>query len=204
MKKVLSLYPIIIGVLFLAFSFVFIRRVPEVNQGVVDRLVPMYQNRPVSQTISPQHDGLNVIMIFLKNRSLINTDKIIFTLSENEKVIRTIELSGSNIGDGDTVRFQFDPIPDSAGHTYSLRLEAPATQVSQTPIEVGFSNTDTYTLGSSPEPGDMSFQLFYKPVNKAAYISELATIFVSRLTPLYGISVLISLFVCFRLVKLLK
>lgn len=210
MKKLLSPVHVVLGYIFATIlllgisSFVLMRRVPEVNQGVVNRLVPLYKTAPVTQTITPVHDGLNVVVIFLKNRSILNNDKLVFTLSQNNQTVRTIELSGSNVGDGETVRFQFEPIIDSGSKTYEIKLVAPDTQEPKTPIEIGFSNLDEYKFGSASQVGDMSFQLFYKPVNKPVLIAELQAVFLSRLNPLFVISLGLSFIGCLWLAKLLK
>lgn len=160
-----------------ASTFFGLRRVPDSAQMQSDKLQPVYNDQPVSQTITPVNNGLNTVVIYLKNARLLNTDPLLFSLSDSGgRILRDIHISGRNIGDGETVRFQFPPLPDSAGRTYTLLLQAPDTAFDEPLIEVGFSSSDVYPGGQSGLPGetgDMSFQLFYRPGNYAALASEL-------------------------------
>lgn len=203
--KIIILYVLAICSIWTVCTFILTRRIPEVNQAVVDRLVPIYKDNSVTQTIAPTHNGLNVVVIFLKNRSIQNNDKFLFTLTNQEnESMRSIQISGSNIGDGDTVRFQFEPLVDSANKKFVISLSTPDTSPPKTPIEVGFSNGDTYPLGIASDMGDMSFQLFYSPVDKRGLMFELWSMFTAKINGRLVWIVGVSIFVCSRLLKLIK
>ena len=154
-----------------------LRRVPDSAQYTTQKTLPLYAGQPLAQTIIPRHDGLNTVLIYLKNPALANIDPVDFELkSTSGQVLRTIPLSGRNIGDGDTVRFQFPPVSPSAGITFIIQLSAPQTLPGSVPVAVGFSHMDSYPAGQSlqtGEAGDMSFQLFYFPQNKILLLGEM-------------------------------
>lgn len=180
------IYLISLLIILLLATFFGLRRIPDSAQRQNNRLVPIYLNAPIIQTITPNHNGLNLVMVFLRNQSLLNTDKLIFSLSSNNNVqLRKLEISGRNIGDGENIRFQFPPLSTSENQTYLLKLEAPETRIGQNKIEAGFSNQDVYLLGSSPvQPGDLTFELYYRPQSPTKIIYEVAGLFIQKITPL--------------------
>lgn len=195
------LYISTVLVLVLLISVIGIRRVSDISQFSGDRLVPIYSNTPATQSFISNHNGLNTILISLKNRSVTNNKKFEFTLIENNNDIRKISLNGSNIGDGDNVRFQFHPITDSKGKTFIIKLTAPDTNQGEVPIEVSFSNTDTYIHGSSLDPnqeGDFAFQTYYKPQSIYLSIQQMVSRWISlfvNVKTILGIVVVSLLFV---------
>lgn len=176
-------------------SFLFIRRVPDLIQVQTDRLVPIYSKKPLDQSFISNFNGLNSISIYLKNRSLLNTQPLIFNLHDaSGDLVREINISGRNIGDGESVRFQFEPISDSMKKKYLLHLSAPLTLQNDVPIEAGFSNSDTYMFGSSDlayEPGDLSFQTYYRPQNRVEQLSGIIQHWQNLLSWRFLISILI-------------
>ena len=93
--------------------------------------------------ISPKKN-LNSIVLKLKNitiRSSVgrNTKPIYFKLLENQKIIRQIQISGSNIIEDFDVRFAFLAIEDSENKTFNVILSSPETSKNE---EIGI-NTDT-------------------------------------------------------------
>lgn len=164
---------------FIAFGILLslgVRRLPDVSQPQVKKEVWIYKGHEVSQTIRPLHDGFNVVHIYLRNVSLRNQDRFVFTVSDSGgTVIRKIDLTGYNIGDGDNVRFQFAPIPDSAGKEYTINLSSPETTYAKS-IGVGFISGNNYPGGdahvSGETPGDIAFSAFYFPTNRLEVITS--------------------------------
>ncbi len=140
----------LLPVLFAVSLSLFIRRLPDTGQPRSDEFIWISKNHPVDQDIYPGHDGLNVVTIYLKNVGLRNQKPLFFYLLQNGKIIRRISLNGYNVGDGDSVRFQFSPITDSAGQTFQIRLESPGTDTREA-IGVGVSS------------GNISYQTYYFP-----------------------------------------
>jgi len=181
----LGLTYLIVPVIILIFLTVFaVKRIPDSSQEISERLVPITRTHPVTQSIIPVNNGFNTVVIYLRNKMLLNTDPLIFYLTDTQnQVLRQLTISGRNIGDGETIRFQFPPLSDSAGKLYTIRLEAPQTNFGSNIIEAGFSNSDTYPEGSSQdiqETGDLSFQFFYRPESKLVLLQNLFSRFVSQ------------------------
>ena len=64
--------------------------------------------------------------------------------------------------------FAFPPIPDSAGRTFYLSVEAPSALVAA-PLLVRYQHGDVYAQGtryqdSTPAPGDLAFRIYYGDV----------------------------------------
>ncbi len=164
-----------------------INRVPDSQQGIVQKELWIFRGNPVSQTIVPENNGLNVITMYLRNVILRNRDSLIFSLSNaNGQEIRRINLNGYNVGDGDNVRFQFEPLSDSAGRQFTITLSAPDTLSDQTAVGVGYNySTDAYPQGQALAPGissgDLAFQLFYSPTSKLQLVKTAGSHFLSHL-----------------------
>ena len=173
----LFIFYIFIVIFLIIFSSLFaVQRVPETSQFVVDRLVPLYPWNDVSQSYFSKNNGLNTILVHMRNMSLLNNKTVYFQLlNENGEELRKITINGANIGDRVNVRFQFEPIRDSKNNKYLILLSSPDTKIGDTPIEIGFSNADTYIEGSPSDKtqnGDFAFQTFYKPQDKLQIIFE--------------------------------
>jgi len=148
-----------------------VRRIPEITQYQQDRLLPVRKD-PKIQWFTSKNSGLSTIMIYLRNKALQNTQPFTFSLNDSSgKTIRKIEINGKNIGDGSTVRFQFDPIIDSQNKKYQISVVAQNTTINDPYIEVGVSNTDTILDAYiENEPGDFTMETFYKPISKREQI----------------------------------
>jgi hypothetical protein len=147
----------------------FIRRLPDVSQPLSGQWQWIYSGHPVSQTITPRHDGLNVITVYLKNVSLRNQDPFYFTLADASGVIRKIDINGYNIGDGDNVRFQFLPIFDSKNLTLIFTLTSSSPQSAA--IGAGFSDS----------AGSLAYQTYYFPTSRMVVLETAAGDFTNRL-----------------------
>ena len=159
-----------------------IRRISDAYQPVVNRLVPIINSKPMKQEIYSSFDGLTSVEVFLKNRIILNNQPLVFSLWHKSEKLREIPANGSNVGDGENVRFQFSPLTDSANRSYTLVLEANQTTTQNVPIEVCISNDDTYLNGKvDGEPGDISFQTYYRPQNRAQVMKSLAGEFIHKI-----------------------
>jgi hypothetical protein len=154
-----------------------IKRLPDVGQAVTEKELWIYKDHPVSQTVIPTHNGLNVVVLYLRNVSLRNQDPFTFTLTTSDhQMLRQISLTGYNITDGNSVRLQFPPIPDSKNQTYIITLSSPTPDIS-TAIGVGYnSHSDSYREGTATAEnitgGDLTFQLYYFPQNRLTAIFD--------------------------------
>ena len=76
---------------------------------------------------------------------------------------KIIIINGKNIGDGEGVRFKFDPIVNSANQKYTLRLSAPDTEFSQA-IET-----------------KLSLEAYYKPLSNINTIMVIIKDFITNI-----------------------
>jgi hypothetical protein len=162
----------------------FIRRLPDVGQSRENTQIWVYKDHPISQTFTTQNNGLNVITVYLKNVSLRNQDPLVFRLLDKSNVIREITLSGYNVGDGDNVRFQFDPVLDSANHTYTFSFTSDSPQKSS--IGVGYSS----------DFQSIAFQSYYHPTRSLVVAQTVTISFIRNLLSLKLIITFISLLLC--------
>ena len=166
-------------------SVFLLRRMPDSTQDEVKELVPITSTQPISQTIIPNYNGLDTVYVFLKNPGVLNIDPFNFSLTgESGEKLVDIKINGRNIGDGETVKFQFPPLVSSAHQKLTLTLSAPETLVADTAVKVGISSADNYPsgqIGGRFGPRDISFQLFYRPQNRPALYRQLISSFFSRL-----------------------
>ena len=163
-----------------AFGFsLAVRRVPGFHQDQVGEFTPIYDKQSLTQSITLEQTGLDTVMIFLKNARLDNRDKFIFQIADV-----TIPINGYNIGDGDTIKFQFPPLSLTAGTKVNIYLSAPDTKNPDLAVKAGISSTDAYAggeLGNKFGSRDLSFQLFYQPISKSTLLLESIQNFLQRL-----------------------
>lgn len=151
-------------------SILGIKRVPDVVQTLHTFEDMIYQDHSVTQSISPQHAGLNVINVFLKNIALRNRDPLKFILKDQTgTIIREINFNGANVGDGEMIRLQFLPVPDSAEKSYTFTISAPVTPPSQF-IGIGSSNQG------------VSYESYYQPVSQINFLKSVYLLALSKLT----------------------
>lgn len=82
-------------------------------------------NQPLTQSFRASGDGLYLVLVKLKNVSIRNRDAFIFSLlNEGGEKVREVQISGVNIGDGEIVKFRFEPILDSQEKAYHIKLES--------------------------------------------------------------------------------
>lgn len=173
---IFGLFVTIFVILFL--STFGIRKRVDIVQTRGDQLYRIWGDKKVGQTFVANKDNLNIIILDLKNPALGNQQSIYFRLIEIEtgRTLREIEISGLNVGDPSSVRFQFEPIRDSAGKNYCFYLNSPLSTVKDA-IEVYYSPKDIYAGGemivSDQEiTGELRFTSYYYPGSKITAIRE--------------------------------
>jgi len=159
----------LIAVAFALCLSLLVRRLPDTGQPQVEKEIWVYSGHPVSQTITPVHDGFNVITIYLRNIGLRNQDPFLFQISDSTGVIRSISLTGYNIGDGDNVRFQFPPIMNSKNLRYTLTFSSESPH--STAIGIGYSD----------KAQSIAYQTFYYPTSRVSVIKSTTLTFLANL-----------------------
>lgn len=171
----------------LLFSVFGIRKRIDIAQTSGDYLYQIYEDRKVGQTFVANKDNLNIIVLDLRNAMLKNEQPLYFHLQERDtnQVLREIEISGLNVGDPGTVRFQFEPLPNSAGKNYYFYLESPSSTVFDA-VEIFHSPKDVYSegemiLNDKSAVGELRFVSYYYPGSKMSLLRETIKDFTSRL-----------------------
>jgi len=171
----------------LLFSVFGVRKRIDILQTSGDVLYQIYEDRKIGQTFIANKDNLNIIILDLKNAALRNQQPIYFHLEEEKtaRSLKEIEISGLNVGDPSSVRFQFDPILDSAGKEYYFYLDSP-TSTEEDAIEVYYSSQNLYSEGEmmvndQKFEGELCFTSYYYPGSKTTVVREMIKDFSTRL-----------------------
>ena len=164
-----------------------VRKRVDIAQTRGEHLFQIYGDGKVGQTFVASRNNLNIIFLDLKNAALRNQQPIYFHLEEAETAqsLREIEISGLNVGDPSSVRFQFNPILDSAGKSYRFYLDSP-TSTEEDAIEVYYSPQNLYSDGEmiiddQKFGGELRFTSYYYPGSKTTVIRETIKDLMARL-----------------------
>lgn len=164
-----------------------VRKRVDIAQTRGDTLYRLHGNKKVGQTFIANNDNLNIIFLDLKNSALKNQKPIYFRLEETKTAqnLREIEINGRNVGDPSSVRFQFEPVLDSAGKSYYFYLESPDS-TEEDAIEIYYSSQDIYSRGemivdNQKMIGELCFTSYYYPGSKTTMIREVIKDFTFRL-----------------------
>ncbi len=150
-----------------------IRAVPDFPQPSLDFTEKVYEGSSLSQPFTASRNSLNLIGVSVKNPQLRNKEDLILTIYDSMGVpVRIARVSGESIPDGDFIKFNFDPIFNSAGHQFILNFSSPATTLDKT-YELFITNTTPSGMGPlqvNREMKDEAISLvgFYKPESKLA------------------------------------
>lgn len=188
-KKIWGLVVLIAGtgVLVVLFLSVFaVKWRVDLSQREGGHLYRLSDKKRVGQTFIARKNNLSRITIDLKNAILKNEKPIYFHLRETESAqdLKKIEISGFNIGDPSSVKFQFEPISNSAGKSYYFYLDSPDSNNSDG-IEIYHSLQDLYSDGGmmvneEEIMGELRFSTFCFSDSKMTIFQETIGNFISR------------------------
>ena len=143
----------------------------DFHQPLTTTSPPLTAGTTVSQTFRANHNNLNIVSICLRNHERIDMP-LRFSLSEAGHEVRFIDFSSHNIDNTDCTRFQFAPLTDSGGRTFTASIIALPTQTpALIPLVVGVEKHGT----------DLHFKTHYyqSPIDA---VKESWSQFVYRLT----------------------
>jgi len=150
--------------------------------------VSIYGERQFSQKFISRDKNLTAMGTSIKNPNLKNKQEINFNLYDKDKVlIRTAVLNGFNIGDGDFVKFVFQPVPDSGGKEYSFTLSSPAAgpgEIIEVFIIEPTPDIIDYFYEEETHPGGIPMVTFHKPNSKLELVKTVYFNWLSRLLSL--------------------
>lgn len=149
-----------------------IRMFPANDQPGYDsnRRASIYKERDLTQHFISKKENLTAIATSIRNPNLMNRKEISFVLyDENNNMIRTSSLNGFNIGDGDFMKFVFEPIVDSKDKKYSFTISSPSSFETETVELFLIDPTDEvleYTYDNETRKGGIPMVTFHKPESK--------------------------------------
>jgi hypothetical protein len=120
----------------------------------------------VKQSFLAEHDNLFDVNVQLSTGGRVNECKATLTLSDDQNnIVAVRELDCRSIVDNAFYEFNFKPIPNSRGKTYSLEISSNGT--GRNSITAWKSSSDVYPAGKLykngvEDTGDLSIALFYE------------------------------------------
>lgn len=123
--------PVILLIIILiipAITLLSLRKEIGLKQTTEGKVLFFYGSQDYRFSFVSLKENLNSIVLKLKNISIRNSKPVYFNLLQNHKSVRQLQLNGSNIGDGDMVRFAFAEIKNSKNILYTVVLSSPETE----------------------------------------------------------------------------
>lgn len=146
---------------------------------------------PVSGILKSNNNYLNIVMLRMKNPGIENNGVFNFELLDNQgNQVRQIGFGGMNIGDPGDLRFQFEPIPDSADKGYQIVIIPDETRPTVL-IEV-------------TKDGEISYTSYFRTVNKSLAAKSFAILIKDKFSANCGFFSLWFLVLCAIVVYDLK
>jgi len=137
---------------------------PDVQAAAHVPAGQIYQRHTVGQTFTAPYGGLDRVSLFLASYARANWQPVIFLLRRDTPtgpVVTSETFAADTVQDNAWRIFTLDPLPDSAGQTFYLALESPASRPGDA-ITVWRSEGDRHPDGTAwrdgqPLDGDLAF-----------------------------------------------
>lgn len=147
--------------------------------------VSIYGERELTQEFLSKYKNMTAVATSIKNPNLRNKKDINFNLyDENNNLIRTSKLNGFNIGDGDFMKFVFEPVIDSEGKQYKFIISAPTTNADEY-IDLFLTDPTkevlSYTYDNETKKGGIPMVTFHKSEDIFTKIKDIYTNIFSKL-----------------------
>lgn len=173
MKLLISTTTIIVFIILVVIPFMVMATIdfiPLNEQPGFDWTEKVYSHNTVTQTIFSSHNNLSAVGMSIKNPFFRNKKDIFLKIYKDSNLLRESKLNGLNIGDGDFVRFHFEPITESMSQTFSLVLTAPDSDEQET-LELIVSKSipnwsKQLKVGDEIKTGSLSMVQFSSNQNK--------------------------------------
>ena len=114
----------------------------------------------ISGVLKPEHDGINIVVVQLKNPGLESTNDYVFEVNADNQTIRSIVFNGANAGDPSDVRLQFEPIADSSKKLFEIKVK---------PLD----EKDRILQARVDETGNLSYLSYYRVVEKSDAVESI-------------------------------
>lgn len=131
--KYLPVILLLIILIIPAITLLSLRKEVGLNQTNEGRMLLFYDNQDFQFSFVSPKNNLNSIVLKLKNFSIKvsvgrNSKPIYLNLLENQKILRQVQINGSNIVEESLVRFSFPEINNSKQKIYSVILNSPESK----------------------------------------------------------------------------
>lgn len=188
----------------------------DVNQDYGENTLTVGPGTSIGQTFKALHNNLAGVRFGVSNTKLGGSGEYEFTiLDEKQTILQTLTVKESNLGWQNIFRYDFAPIADSAGKTYTLNLSylgSSSSAENKEKVLVAYSEKDLYKDGAAlvnkkEVSGDLTFSTYYQ-VNPGIFLRDSASDFVTRLSSdtafLYSYVALLTIFSIYLLRQLLS
>lgn len=163
-----------------------IREIPNDIQHSLEGTQMIYKDFTVTQYFTSQLSNLSGIGTSIKNPDFRNRKDLILNLySDDKSLVRTVNLNGANILDGDFIVIRFEPISNSKGKKYSIQFSAPESESSES-LEIFLSSQkpswieDLY-INANKSDSKIPFVTYHRPSNVLSIAREVFVQVLKRL-----------------------
>lgn len=178
-------------VIFLVFIVPFvaallIKMIPANDQPGYFGTRGIYGEFTVSQEFTSTKNNLTAIGTSIGNPNLKNKTKIIFNLFDSNNIpVRSVTLSGMNVGDGAFIKIAFDPIPDSKDKKYTFTLSSSeAGEEELINVLVSKEHTDFIgpaIYGEETLENGLPIVIYFKPTSHLQVARDIFTFWIGRI-----------------------
>lgn len=106
----------------LSLGIKFLPSGPQPSMGATKKI---YSGINISQTFKSPENNLAGVGTSIKNPNFANTEDLkVEIYDENNQLIRALSINGRNTGDGNFMKLNFSPIPDSKDKVYTFSLSS--------------------------------------------------------------------------------
>lgn len=179
MKKLVSLTTVFVLILvtLLPISLTFgIKFIPGGIQPSLGNTKSIYGEFSLSQSFISTKDNLAGIGVSIKNPNFANRKQAFVKIYDSDnKVIRSVTLSGQNIADGKFVKIYFKPIENSSDKKFTWVISSPTSNFDDA-LQI-FLTTDKpdwsldFKVGDKQSDESLSYVTLHRPKN----LTEVAT-----------------------------
>lgn len=169
MKTYLTVF--IISIFLIPFLLsLFIKEIPNDVQPSLEATQIIYKDINARQAFKSEMDNLSGIGTSIKNPYFRNKKNLQMEIStEDNQTVRTINVNGANIPDGDFSIFMFEPIKESKNKRYFLSVSAPEA-VNSDALEMFLTSQqpswlEDFYVNSEKKDFKLSIVTYHKPAN---------------------------------------
>ena len=148
-KIILFLTPVIVLLTyFLLLPSIFIEERIANYYSTGENLITLNPGIFISDTFYPNHENINSLSLLLKNPAIQNKQSFVLDIKNDQEILRSLNFSGTNVGDPNWLKFKFFPIKNSTNFPLTFNLYT-SDSPSSVPISVYSDATKNKILFST-------------------------------------------------------